>query len=191
MGLSGEVLLRTEMGLKRQGKRNGLIKLTGGFTLIEVMVVAAIIAIMALLAAPNYSIWISRIQLREAMSALQHHLYLARMTAVSRNIPVTATITLNNNVLATTLINTATGTALGGGQTHAASQVVTLNVGPSPGWTAAASTTVSFNSMGMRTGGPGAAANQELALVNDKGLQYSMKITPRGIVDWCKKAVCL
>jgi len=54
-----------------------------------------------------------------------------------------------------------------------------------------ATTTVSFNSMGVRTGGPGVAANQELALVNTKGVQYALKITPRGLVNWCPAPVCL
>ena len=156
----------------------------------EMMIVVAIIGVLSIIAAPNYAIWNSRIQLREAMGALQQDLYLARMAAVSRNIPVTATITLNNRVLTTTVTNAATGAALGIAQSHATSQVVTLNVGPSPGWVATPTANVSFNSMGMRTGGPGAALNQELALVNEKGLQYAMKITPRGVVNWCKDAVC-
>jgi hypothetical protein len=44
--------------------------------------------------------------------------------------------------------------------------------------------------MGMRSGGPGPTLNQELAMVNDKGVQFAMKVTPRGVVNWCQDSVC-
>lgn len=163
----------------------------GGFTLIEVMIVVAIIGIAAALAGPSYTDWMARSQLREAISEVQHQLVLARITAMSRNTSVTVTLTLANGSMGLSTANAATGAVLSATQTMSTPQVVTLNVGPSPGWTPAVTTTVSFNSMGMRVGGPGAAANQELALVNTRGVQYALKVTPRGIANWCPDAVCL
>lgn len=162
-----------------------------GFTLIEVMIVVAIIGIAAALAGPNYGEWIARTQLREAISEVQHQLVLARITAISRNMPVTVTLSLSNGSMAISTTNAATGAVISVGQTMSTPQVVTLNDGPSAAWTPVATTTVSFNSMGMRTGGPGVAANQELALVNTKGMQYALKVTPRGIANWCPESVCL
>lgn len=162
-----------------------------GFTLIEVMIVVAIIGIAAALAGPNYGEWIARTQLREAISEVQHQLVLARITAISRNMPVTVTLSLSNGSMAISTTNAATGAVISVGQTMSTPQVVTLNDGPSSAWTPVATTTVSFNSMGMRTGGPGVAANQELALVNTKGVQYALKVTPRGIANWCPESVCL
>jgi len=27
-------------------------------------------------------------------------------------------------------------------------------------------------------------------MVNDKGVQFAMKVTPRGVVNWCQDSVC-
>lgn len=161
-----------------------------GFTLIEVMIVVAIIGIAAALAGPSYTDWMARSQLREAISEVQHQLALARITAMSRNTSVTVTLTLANGSMGISTANAATGAVISATQTMNTPHVMTLNIGPSPGWTAVATTAVSFNSMGMRVGGPGAAANQELALVNTRGVQYALKVTPRGIANWCPDAVC-
>jgi len=155
------------------------------------MIVVAIIGIASALAAPSYTAWIARYQLREGISEMQHQLVLARMMAVSRNVPVTVTMGLSNGSLQLTTANAATGTVISASQGMSVPQVVMLNVGPSPAWSTVATATVSFNSMGMRIGGPGPALNQELALVNSKGVQYALKVTPRGIANWCPDQVCL
>jgi type IV fimbrial biogenesis protein FimT len=168
-----------------------ILRSRAGFTLLEVMIVVAIIGIASALAAPSYNAWIARYQLREGISEMQHQLVLARMMAVSRNVPVTVTMGLSNGSLQLTTANAATGTVISASQGMSVPQVVMLNVGPSPAWTTVATATVSFNSMGMRIGGPGPALNQELALVNSKGVQYALKVTPRGIANWCPDQVCL
>jgi len=168
-----------------------ILRSRAGFTLLEVMIVVAIIGIASALAAPSYNAWIARYQLREGISEMQHQLVLARMMAVSRNVPVTVTMGLSNGFLQLTTANAATGTVISASQGMSVPQVVMLNVGPSPAWTTVATATVSFNSMGMRIGGPGPALNQELALVNSKGVQYALKVTPRGIANWCPDQVCL
>jgi prepilin-type N-terminal cleavage/methylation domain-containing protein len=160
-----------------------------GFTLIETMIVVAIIGIAAAIALPNYSIWQSRSELRQAVTEVQNQLLLARMAALSRNTPVTVAISIVNGAVQTTTTNAATGVQVLA-STSRVPHVVDLKVGPSASWTSAATANVSFNSMGMRSGGPGPTLNQELAMVNDKGVQFAMKVTPRGIVNWCQDSVC-
>jgi len=160
-----------------------------GFTLLETMIVVAIIGIAAAIALPNYSIWLSRSELRQAVTEVQNQLLLARMAALSRNTPVTVAISIVNGAVLTTTTNAATGVQMLA-STSRVPHVVDLKVGPSASWTSAATANVSFNSMGMRSGGPGPTLNQELAMVNDKGVQFAMKVTPRGIVNWCQESVC-
>jgi len=161
-----------------------------GFTLIEMMIVVAIIGIAGLIALPNYLVWQSRSELRQAITEVQNQLLLARMAALSRNAPVTVVISFTNGAVQTTTTNAATGVEIMGSLNIRVPHVVDLKVGPSAAWTSATTANVSFNSMGMRSGGPGPTLNQELAMVNDKGVQFAMKVTPRGIVNWCQESAC-
>jgi prepilin-type N-terminal cleavage/methylation domain-containing protein len=160
-----------------------------GFTLIEMLIVVAIMGIAVLIALPNYLVWQSRSELRQAVTEVQNQLLLARMAALSRNTPVTVAISIVNGAVLTTTTNAATGVQMLASSSRVP-HVVDLKVGPSAAWTSAATANVSFNSMGMRSGGPGPTLNQELAMVNDKGIQFAMKVTPRGIVNWCQDSVC-
>ena len=163
-----------------------------GFTLIEMMIVVAIIGITGLIAIPNYLVWESRSELRQGLTEVQNQLLLARMAALSRNAPVTVAISITNGVVGTVTTNAATGVQVMASSVRLP-HVVDLKVGPSAAWTsvvAPATATVSFNSMGMRSGGPGPTLNQELAMVNDKGVQFAMRVTPRGVVNWCQDSVC-
>ena len=65
-----------------------------GFTLIETLIVVAIIGIAALIALPNYLVWQSRSELRQAVTEVQNQLLMARMAALSRNAPVTVAISI-------------------------------------------------------------------------------------------------
>jgi len=173
-------------------KKRKKVSLAGaetGFTLIEMMIVAAIIGIAAAIGLPNYSIWQSRSELRQAVTEVQNQLLLARMAALSRNTPVTVAISIVNGAVLTTTTNAATGAQILASSSRMP-HVLNLMVGPSAAWTAATTANVSFNSMGMRSGGPGPTLNQELAMVNDKGDQFAMKVTPRGVVNWCPNTVC-
>jgi type IV fimbrial biogenesis protein FimT len=168
----------------------GMASSETGFTLIEMLIVVAIIAIAGLIALPNYLVWQSRSELRQAVTEVQNQLLLARMAALSRNAPVTVAISLANGAVQTTTTNAATGVQIMGSFSVRLPHVVNLKVGPSGAWTSAVTANVSFNSMGMRSGGPGPTLNQELAMVNDQGVQFSMKVTPRGVVNWCQDSVC-
>lgn len=56
----------------------------GGFTAIELMVVAAIVAVLAALAAPSFSPLIERWRVRSAAESLVSNLYAARSEAIKR-----------------------------------------------------------------------------------------------------------
>ena len=177
--------------IKRQ--KTSLASSETGFTLIEMLIVVAIMGIAGLIALPNYLVWQSRSELRQAVTEVQNQLLLARMAALSRNTPVTVAISITNGVVLTTTTNAATGAQIMGSFSVRLPHVVDLKVGPSATWTSVVAPTtasVSFNSMGMRSGGPGPTLNQELAMVNDKGIQFAMKVTPRGVVNWCPNTVC-
>ena len=80
-----------------------------GFTLIEMLIVMAIMGIAVLIALPNYLVWQSRAELRQAITEVQNQLLLARMAALSRNAPVTVAISITNGAVRTTTTNAATG----------------------------------------------------------------------------------
>lgn len=154
------------------------------------MIVGAIISIVCLLAAPDFIAWKSKSELRQAATELTAQLYEARVLAQSRNSPITVTIDMNAGAVRTTLTNTATGIPIKVAQTSRVPHIVQLLQGPSPGWAAVATASVLFTSLGTRAGGPGPNLNQELALLSDKGLQYAIKVTPRGLPTWCPQSAC-
>ena len=146
-----------------------------GFTLIELMIVVAIIGIASALAIPNYVEWKARYDLRESVNEVASNLNLARVSAMNRNRQATVTI----QVLGSGLIGVdaiAGGTPIFGTQTLNAS-VTGLPSGP---------TNVVFSSMGLST----ATTNQLIPIVNTRGLVYSVSVMPSGKVTWCAKSTC-
>jgi prepilin-type N-terminal cleavage/methylation domain-containing protein len=191
--LAGATMYILSIMKNSKRKKISLARPEIGFTLIEMMIVVAIIGIAGLIALPNYLVWQSRSELRQAVTEVQNQLLLARMAALSRNAPVTVAISIANGTVTTTTTNAATGAQVMASSSVRLPHVVDLRVGPSAAWTsvvAPATATVSFNSRGLRSGGPGPTLNQELAMVNDKGVQFAMKVTPRGVVNWCQDSVC-
>lgn len=61
----------------------------GGFTLMELMVVVAIMAILAGLAAPSFSRWIQQTEVNSARDSLEASIFLARTEALRTGAPVT------------------------------------------------------------------------------------------------------
>ena len=153
----------------------GLKDRESGFTLIEVMIVVAIIGIASALAIPNYVEWKSQHDLREAVSEFSSNLNLARVVAMNRNRQATVTIQVGGGGL----INVS-GTA--GGTPIFSPQTLSSSVTGLPGGTA----NVLFSSMGLSA----AAANQVIQLVNTRGLVYSVSVMPSGKVTWCAQSTC-
>lgn len=67
----------------------GLRPVTRGFTLLELLIVMAIVAIVATLAAPSFNGVLERQRVRTVADMLRSSIDLARSEAVKRNTPIT------------------------------------------------------------------------------------------------------
>ncbi len=167
-----------------------------GYTLLELMIVVAIIGVIAGIGGANFGVWKSRADLKEAIQVVRNELAVARMTSMSRNVPVTTTIAVVPTLVTVTTINTNTLAVL----STASSKITRINgianqtggVPTAPVFTAAPIATVQFNAMGFRVGGNvPLSQNQVIGLVNDAGTTYAIRINPRGVVDWCPSQFCM
>ncbi len=61
---------------------------SAGFTLIELMVAIAILAILLFIALPNFAVWMQNTQIRTAGEAILNGMQLARAEAIRRNVNV-------------------------------------------------------------------------------------------------------
>jgi type IV fimbrial biogenesis protein FimT len=168
----------------------------GGFTLMEIMIVVAIIGITSAIAVPSYVQWNARYQLRQATSELQTNLLLARMSAKNRNTAMTATLikaadgtysaTFGGTLAPITFPKSVTG----------GSMILVTSVGPPPTTTVtdfAASSpgilgTIMFSQQGVRVAG--GVGTQTVTLQSAQGVTYSVAVAPSGKVNWCTKASC-
>ena len=166
------------MGVPGQNRADDMFGRThreSGFTLIEVMLVCAIIGIASALAIPNYVEWKARYDLRQSVTEFATNLNLARVVAMNRNRQVTVTIqVLGSGHIGVDAV--AGGTPIFGTQT--------LN--PSVTGLPSGTTNVVFSSMGLSR----AAANQVIPIVNTNGLAYSVSVMPSGKVTWCARSTC-
>lgn len=67
-----------------------------GFTLLEAMVVVAIMAVLAMVAAPGLGVWMDNLRIRGASDALQQGIQTAKAEAIRRNQNVTFWLVSNN-----------------------------------------------------------------------------------------------
>lgn len=68
------------------------LRSVAGVTLVEMMIVIAIVGLMVSIAVPNYLVWNQKYQLKDAVATLQANISLARMTAINNNIQVAVTV---------------------------------------------------------------------------------------------------
>ena len=159
------------MGAIVQNKRDfrlGRRTCESGFTLLELVIVGAILSTAAAIAVPAYLNWVPRYQLTQTHSALAANVNLAKVMARTRNTTVTVG-----------LVNLA-GTwhmQFGGGLVapEALPSTITATAGA-----------VGFDPRGLST----AVANQTLVVSNNQGMSYAVTVTPAGKVLACKKTPC-
>ena len=83
-----------------------------GFTITELMVTIAVIAILASLAIPNFIAWLPNYRLRSGAEEIQSTLQLARITAIKEN----STVTVDFNTANETYRASVGGQAIRGGR---------------------------------------------------------------------------
>lgn len=113
-----------------------------GFTLIELIVTFAVIAVMIALALPSYNEWIQNAQIRTAAQSITNGLQRARAEAVARNMPVAFVLGGGGAFWSVSVVST--GELI---ETHGAGEVspnVTLTV------LTAGGTTVTFGNLGSK-----------------------------------------
>jgi hypothetical protein len=138
--------------------------------MLELMTVVTIIAVAAILVVPDYIRSGARKQLKQSAIELETLLNMSRMLAMNRNTTVTMTLaTVGGRVQA------QSGGVL---PNYTMPQEIIAFGGMNP---------VRFNSYGMVVG---ITANQQVTLTNNRGLVYSLQVTPGGRVRWCASATC-
>lgn len=85
-------------------------RIGGGFTLIELMVVVAIVGILTAAAVPMFTTYVSRQEINAEISALSSSLRLARSEALKRGLPVTICPTGNPDAAAPSCMSSADAT---------------------------------------------------------------------------------
>ena len=131
---------------------------SNGFSLVELLVVIALIGILAALGLPSYQAWIQNTQIRTAAESIQNGLQLARSEAVQRNARVR--FTLGDHSDWSVGCEPAVGDVDGNGvddcpaviQSRSASEGSSVNV--SVVVTPAANKIVEFNSFGRLNAAP-------------------------------------
>jgi len=143
-----------------------------GFTLIEIMIVVAILTIAVALAVPEFLRWNVQSQLRQATSEIATQLMLARMAAMNRNRSVDVTVQTTGGAVHISAVAPSSGAAI------IKDKVFDTRVASVVG----SPVTVSFSSLGLRT--TGGTGTQTIGVCDTYQRQYSVVIIPSGKVQW-------
>jgi type IV fimbrial biogenesis protein FimT len=158
-----------------------------GFTLIEILIVVAIIGIGSAIAVPSYIEWNARYVLRQAISDLASNLTMARISARNRNIAVVSTLTLVGTTVTMNTTNVA-GTVVVIPPVTFPPAIIDVRDAATPlGAPAPPPVTIAFTPLGIQGAG---TSPLPVLITNNGGLTYSVFVTPSGKVNWCVKVTC-
>lgn len=145
-----------------------------GFTLIEMMVVLAIIGVASAIAVPNFLMMYARHELYQTTTELYNRLVFARSAAISRNAVMVATPSNlpggGGQVLFTNPLGVET-------IPQKVSFVLPLPAAP-----------IGFTPRGLSTA-PLAIQTIQLQSIRDPNLIYTISLAPSGRVTWCPMQV--
>jgi len=169
------------MGVSIKTSRDVTLSRQAGFSLIEVLIAAAIIGIAAAIAMPNFTRMYIDYQARATASEITRHLVLVRTRAMTSNQTLSVQIVLVNGGVQMTTTNLAGAPALQGLNRIEAVQMTTLTFNnggllPNGG-------VVQFNSFGMRASVPGTGVQTITVggtLAGTPTTQYLINIAPSG-----------
>ena len=186
------------------------LKAASGFTLIELMVVGAIVGFLVLIAIPNYFVWNSKYKLKSAVAELHADFGLARMAAMNQNTSVTVTVTQTSSTTPVTVtFRDANGSEVFPSLTLDPEVSLTNDSGVLVGGVVKSPQDVRFNSKGLRvnTGNDnnlciddssgnytGASCDnshrQAFNFRNTGSFNYRIVVATTGKVSWCYTNTC-
>jgi type IV fimbrial biogenesis protein FimT len=157
-----------------------------GFTLVEMMVIVAVIGIIVTLMVPTYTQWNARTQLRQAVTEINSNLALARMAAMNRNLAVTVSLRLSSSRVSISTADSSGAQVLPSQTMYTHVTGVAATPPPTP---STDPITITFSPRGLRTSATG-TATQLITLSNTYGVQYSIGVGQSGKAKWCPTATC-
>jgi prepilin-type N-terminal cleavage/methylation domain-containing protein len=154
------------------------MKKNAGFTLVELMVVVAIIAVLIAVAIPGYIAYIPNYRLRGAAQELQGDIQMAKLQALKNGTIVSIRVNVATDFYEMFFDNGVganTGNGTRDGDEESIKSVTMLN-GIDITGTTFANNAIRFNSRGL----PRAFAGGTVTMQNEKGQLRSVEIDPAG-----------